>query len=77
MARITIHLPGAVASRVRENARANGKSVSRWVREMVVRNVGDSWPDAVLKAAGSMPDFPSLNEIRKGFGNDVPRVPVD
>lgn len=76
MARITIHLPDAVAARVRAAARANGKSVSRWVAETVIRCVDESWPTAVLNAAGSMPDFPSLNEIRKGFGKDALRTPV-
>lgn len=32
----------------------------------VACNPREPWPASVLKAAGAIPDFPSLNEIRNG-----------
>jgi hypothetical protein len=34
---------------------------------------GDTWPKAVLDAAGAFPEFPSLREIRKGYAIEVRR----
>jgi hypothetical protein len=34
---------------------------------------GNTWPKAVLDAAGAFPGFPSLREIRKGYAIDVHR----
>jgi len=31
------------------------------------------WQELVRSTAGAFPDFPSLEEIRSGYGEDVPR----
>jgi hypothetical protein len=36
----------------------------------------DAWPKAVLDAAGAIPGFPSLKEIRGGSGPNTPRKPL-
>jgi hypothetical protein len=36
----------------------------------------DIWPKAVLDAAGAVPEFPSLREIRKGYAIEVRRGPT-
>ena len=73
MSQITIYLPDAVENKARKAAKANGKSVSRWIADLVLHNLSDVWPKGVLDAAGALPDFPSLEEIRRGYGDDVPR----
>ena len=37
----------------------------------------DTWPKPVIDAAGALPDFPSLEEIRKGYGEDTRRESID
>ena len=68
MAQITIYLPDDVENRARKAAKASGKSVSRWIADELVHTLKDTWPKGVLDAAGALPDFPSLEEIRKGYG---------
>jgi hypothetical protein len=76
MAQITIYLPDDVEGRARKAAKVEGKSVSRWIAEQVVRRLGDTWPRGVLDAAGAVPDFPSLDKIRAGYGRDARREKI-
>lgn len=73
MAQLTIYLPDDVESKARKAAKAKGKSVSRWIADQVTHSLENTWPKAVLDAAGAFPDFPSLEEIRRGYGEDLPR----
>ena len=76
MAQITIYLPDGVESKVRKAAKANGISVSRWIASQISNDVEDAWPKGVLDAAGAFPDFPGVREIRKGYGRDARREPL-
>ena len=73
MAQITIYLPDDVEKLARKAAKAKRSSVSHWIAEQVVSHLEDAWPEGVLNAAGAIPDFPSLKEIRKGYGRDTRR----
>jgi hypothetical protein len=73
MAQITIYLPDDVERKARKAAKADGKSVSRWLATEVVRRLDDALPQDVIDAAGAVPDFPELSEIRKGYGKDARR----
>jgi hypothetical protein len=73
MAQVTIYLPDDIEKRARTAAKAKRTSVSRWVAEQVVCRLEDAWPEGVLSAAGAIPDFPSLKDIRKGYGQDARR----
>jgi hypothetical protein len=77
MAQITIYLPDEIESKARKAAKARRTSVSRWIADQVVRKLEDTWPDAILNAAGALPDFPSLGEIRKGYGRDTRRESME
>ena len=73
MSQITIYLPDDIEKRARMAAKAKRSSVSRWIAEQPAGRLEDAWPDGVLNAAGAIPDFPSLKEIRKGYGRDAHR----
>jgi len=73
MARFTIHLPAALEKKARRAAKADGKSISRWIADRLGETMDDSLPQAVLDAAGAIPDFPSLEQLRQGYGPDAPR----
>ena len=76
MAQITIYLPDEVEKKARKAAKSDGKSVSRWIADRLVDELDHAWPKAVLDAAGAIPDFPDLAELRKGYGPDSPREPI-
>jgi len=77
MAQLTIYLPDNVESKARKAAKAKGQSVSRWIADQLIHTLADTWPKGVLDAAGAFHDFPSLEEIRKGYGQDATRESLE
>ena len=77
MAHLTIYLTDDVERRVRKAAKAAKVSVSRWVADRVSKSVETSWPPEFLALAGAFPDFPEADDLRKGYGEDVPRESLD
>jgi len=77
MAKITIYLPDDIERKARKAAKKDHTSVSRWIAERVKQKLDHAWPPECLEAAGSCPDFPSLEELRSGYGHDAPREPLD
>ncbi len=77
MAHLTIYLADDVERRVRKEARAAKVSVSKWVADRVTHSVETSWPPEFLALGGSFPDFPEVDDLRKGYGEDVSRETLD
>jgi hypothetical protein len=77
MAHLTIYLTDDVERRVRKAAKAAKVSVSRWVADRVSKSVETSWPPEFLALAGAFPDFRDADDLRKGYGEDVPRESLD
>jgi hypothetical protein len=77
MAHLTIYLTDDVERRVRKAAKTAKVSVSKWVADRVTKSVETSWPPEFLALAGAFPDFPDAGELRKGYGEDVPRERLD
>ena len=46
---------------------------SKWIAEQITKAVKDQPTESFLQAAGAGPDFPALEEIRRGYGEDSPR----
>ncbi|HEV8041270.1 MAG TPA: hypothetical protein VGP62_20515 [Bryobacteraceae bacterium] len=76
MAQITIYLPDDLENKARKAAKMQGTSVSRWIAERVVDTLEDAWPKSVLDAAGALPDFSDVKEMRAGYGKDASRVRI-
>lgn len=74
---MTLYLSDEVERKARKAAKAAKTSVSKWVAMQVENAVATSWSPEFLAAAGSMPDFPEVDELRKGYGKDVPRERLD
>ena len=77
MSQITIYLPDALEKKARRAAKTAGKPISRWIADRLMEDLDDTLPQAILDAAGAIPDFPSLEQLRKGYGPDAPREPMD
>ena len=77
MAKITIYLPDEIERKTRRIAKRDHKSVSRWIADQVAQRLNNTWPPEFLAALGSCPDFPSQEELRSGYGEDVLREPFD
>ena len=65
MAKMTIYLPDAIKKKARKMAKADGKSVSRWIACQIAHDLDGAWPQGVLDAAGADPDFPTAEELAR------------
>ncbi len=73
MAQVTLYLDDETVERVRRAARASGLSRSRWLAQLVREKTAREWPAVVREMAGSYPDFPEAEELRRPAGRDVRR----
>ena len=73
MPNLTIYLPDDVAEIARRQAKKERLTVSRWVAALVARYTNIGPRPGVLAAMGAIPDFPSIEELRSGYGPDAPR----
>lgn len=73
MAHITVYLQNDIEDRVRKAAKRHKMTLNKWIAEQITKAVRDTLPASFLDAAGAVPDFPNLEEIRKGYGEDSPR----
>jgi hypothetical protein len=77
MGRITCCLDDATKAKVKAAAKAAGVSQSRWVADLIRAKIATEWPASVVELIGSWSsDFPSLEEIREGLPEDLPRKPL-
>ena len=79
MGQITLYLDGETEEKMKTAARASGVSQSRWVAELIREKTATEWPASIVQLAGAWAedDFPSLDEIRQGTPQDLPREPFD
>ena len=73
MPQVTIYLEAEIAGKMKRAAKAEGKSVSKWVSQRVDDSVRGQWSQEALDACGAFPDFPLAEEIRASHGKDAPR----
>ncbi len=76
MGQVTLYLDRETEKKMKAAAGAAGVSNSRWVAGLIRDKTADEWPRSIVELAGAWPDMPSLEEIRAGEGEDVPREPL-
>ena len=73
MAQLTLYIDGATQARLREVAQQRKVSQSQFVADLIRKATASEWPPEVLAFMGSMPDFPSAEELRAGLPDELPR----
>jgi len=73
MGKVTLYLNRETKERLKAAANAAGISQSRWVADLIREKTALKWPESIVKLVGTWTDFPSLEEIREGLPNDIPR----
>ncbi len=73
MPNITIYLPDEVAANARRLAKKENLTISRWVAALIAKHMRSGTPPGILAAAGAIPEFPSIEELRAGYGSDAER----
>jgi len=75
MAQVTIYLDDDSDNRLKEAARAEGISVSKWIARLIEEKTRSEWPSSVRTLAGAWSaDFPEAENLRQGLGVDLPRA---
>ncbi len=77
MAQVTLYLDDDVQSLMDEAVKASGLSRSRWVSELIRRQVRQQWPADILAMAGSFPDFPLREDWAAAQPPDIERVSLE
>ena len=73
MPQLNLYVDQTTHLQMKRSAKAAGVSLSKWVSAIVHEKTTSEWPADVLALAGAWKDFPSLEEIRKTKGKDLPR----
>lgn len=74
MAQITLYIDDTTQQRLREAAAQRKVSQSQFVAELIRKATASQWPPEVLALAGSIPDFPSAEELRASQPPDAERL---
>ena len=75
MGQVTIYLEDEIERKMKDAAKSAHLSQSKWIAQLIQEKVANDWPQSVANLAGSWGDFPSLEDIRQGQGNDAQREP--
>ncbi|MFW5722620.1 MAG: CopG family transcriptional regulator [Desulfohalobiaceae bacterium] len=73
MSQVTIYLDPETDRKLQTAVKAAGTSKSKWVAELIRREVAGEWPDSIRALAGAWPDLPDQEEIRSLPATDVHR----
>ncbi len=73
MPQLKLYVDKSTPIRIRRAAKAAGLSLSKWVATVATEKTANQWPGEVLALAGAWKDYPSIEAIRAGTGQDAPR----
>ncbi len=73
MSQITIYIDNNLEAKVKKMATETGLSISKFISNVLEKNIADTWDNDVKNLTGSWSDFPSLDEIRDTDIKDMQR----
>lgn len=76
MSQVTIDLDAETERLMIAKAAAMGLSKSKWIAQVIRKNLNDDWPEAVREIAGSWTDFPSAKALRETMPPDTQRETI-
>jgi len=76
MGQVTIYLDSEVEKKMNNMVKKSGMSKSKWISNLIKEKTASSWPENIVKLAGTWSDMPTAEEIRGGFGEDLEREPL-
>jgi hypothetical protein len=73
MGQVTIYLDAETEKKMINIVKKSGISKSKWIAALIKEKTADTWPDHIIELAGAWKDFPTVEDIRSGMGNDAQR----
>ncbi len=76
MGQITIYLDAETEDKMSKMVKKSGISKSKWIANLIRDKTSNTWPENVVKLAGTWKDLPTAEELRKNMGRDVKRESI-
>ena len=73
MGQVTIYLDAETEKKMINIVKKSGISKSKWIAALIREKTADTWPDHIIELAGAWKDFPTVEDIRSGMGDDARR----
>lgn len=74
MSQVTIYLNNDLEEKMKRAAKASSLSLSKWITKIIEEKISEEWSQDILDLAGAWEnDFPTIEEIRAPYLNDVER----
>ena len=73
MGQVTIYLDAETEKKMINIVKKSGISKSKWIAALIKEKTADTWPDHIIELAGAWKDFPTVEDIRSGMGDDARR----
>ncbi len=73
MSQVTIYLEDEIEHKMIAAAKSTGLSKSKWIAGLIQEKVANEWPQSMIDLAGAWEDFPTIEVIRHGSGEDLNR----
>ena len=73
MTRITINLDDELIQQIKYAASEAKMTQNQWLASLIQQRLVNTWPQTIRDMAGSWQGFPQQEQLRAGFGEDIPR----
>jgi hypothetical protein len=73
MGQVTLYLDNHTERKLKAAVKGCGLSQSKWLSELIQKELATEWPDSIRQLAGTWDDFPSLEEVRSSIVKDSRR----
>lgn len=70
MSQITIYIDNDLEKKVKKMATQTGLSLSKFIANVLEKNMTDTWDANIKSLSGSWDDFPDINDIRQSDSQD-------
>lgn len=64
MAQVTIYMDNNLEQKIKELSINSGVSISKFISNILEKNLNSKWSDEIKSLSGSWSDFPKLEELR-------------
>jgi hypothetical protein len=73
MGQVTIYLDSETEKKMNTMVKKTGISKSKWISELIKQKITTTWPENIVKLAGTWTDLPTAEDIRENMAADVDR----
>ncbi|MCB0275253.1 MAG: CopG family transcriptional regulator [Calditrichaeota bacterium] len=73
MGQVTFYIDDKLEAKMRATVKTLNISQSKWISSLIEAKLQNEWPESIKDLAGAWQDFPELEALRQGEGQDATR----